>query len=527
MRVPISFLLVPMTPLVLILSVIHAPALGSDDSSIRKAVVKVFASRRLVDLSSPWKRGTLKSVSGSGLWIGDGRVLTNFHMIIYASQVTIQPYESSERIAAKVVSISPEMDLAVLQLDNVGPFKNVQPPAFMSVPPKVSATVQVFGYPTGGSSQSGTEGIVSRIEYSTYSYGGRGLRIQVDAALNSGNSGGPAFVDNKVIGIVYSRLRSSDNIGYMIPSEEIRRFLTDVEDGQYDGKPRLLDKLQNLQNAALRTKYGLKASTTGVLVRKPYSDAAEYPLKAGDVITHIGGHQIDNMGIVRTSHNLRLSMHYLVSQLETDGQAQLTILRDGETLKLNVPVQRQPKLLIPPLKGRFPSYFVYGPLVFLEATSNYLDGVERMLSSSSSRTRSAGVAMLRLMQQRRSPLLNRRYDAPRFEGEQLVIVSTRLLPHRISMGYRNPTTNVLKSVNGTKIKNLRHLVETLRELDAQQVSFDFADKNVETLILNRAEILAAMDVIISDNGIVKQCSPDLQAAWNGSQSTEGRSAEPH
>ncbi len=135
--------------------------------------------------------------------------------------------------------------------------------------------------------------------------------------------------------------------------------------------------------------------------------------------------------------------------------------------------------------------------------------------------------MLRLMQQRRSPLLNRRYDAPRFEGEQLVIVSTRLLPHRISMGYRNPTTNVLKSVNGTKIKNLRHLVETLRELDARQVAFDFADKNVETLVFNRVEMLSAMDLIMSDNGIVKQCSPDLQAAWNGSQSTEGQRAEPH
>ena len=73
-----------------------------------------------------------------------------------------------------------------------------------------------------------------------------------------------------------------------------------------------IEQIQNLQNRALRDRYGLDSSTTGVLIREPYSDDDNYPLKKGDVITHIGEYDIDNVGIVRTVHNLRVSFQYLV-----------------------------------------------------------------------------------------------------------------------------------------------------------------------------------------------------------------------
>ena len=64
-----------------------------------------------------------------------------------------------------------------------------------------------------------------------YNYPVSGLRIQTDAAINPGNSGGPAIAGDKMIGLAFSRLGDADNIGYIIPNEEIDLFLRDIADG--------------------------------------------------------------------------------------------------------------------------------------------------------------------------------------------------------------------------------------------------------------------------------------------------------
>ena len=76
--------------------------------------------------------------------------------------------------------------------------------------------------------------------------------MQIDAALNPGNSGGPAVDNGKMIGLAFSHLQGSENISYIIPNEEIDIFLQDIADGHYDGKPGMYDTLQTLESPALR-----------------------------------------------------------------------------------------------------------------------------------------------------------------------------------------------------------------------------------------------------------------------------------
>ena len=119
--------------------------------------------------------------------------------------------------------------------------------------PQIKDAVLAYGFPTGGTSLSITKGIVSRIEFVSYNFPVSGLRIQVDAAINPGNSGGPAIAGDKMIGLAFSKLGGdTQNIGYIIPNEEVDLFLKDIAGGRYHGKPAMYDELQTLENPALR-----------------------------------------------------------------------------------------------------------------------------------------------------------------------------------------------------------------------------------------------------------------------------------
>ena len=121
--------------------------------------------------------------------------------------------------------------------------------------------------------------IVSRIEFVGYNYPVAGLRVQIDAAINPGNSGGPAMVNDQVIGLAYSHLTNAQNIGYIIPSEEIELFLQDIADGHYDGKPGIYEGFQTLENTSLRAYLKLDKAVQGIVVHEPFHAEATYPLK--------------------------------------------------------------------------------------------------------------------------------------------------------------------------------------------------------------------------------------------------------
>ena len=79
---------------------------AQDDGAIRRSVIKVFATSNQLDLSNPWKRGGSKQSTGSGIWLGEKRILTNDHVVNYATQISVQPYESADRIPAEVVILA-------------------------------------------------------------------------------------------------------------------------------------------------------------------------------------------------------------------------------------------------------------------------------------------------------------------------------------------------------------------------------------------------------------------------------------
>jgi S1-C subfamily serine protease len=471
----------------------------AQESKIRESVVKIFATMRYPDLTHPWTKHSPQEASGTGVVIDGKRILTNAHVVLYASQLFVESYQSSDKLPARVEAVSPGIDLAILRLEDESFFDKRPPVSRVSTVPEVKDSVLVYGYPQGGSSQSITKGIVSRIEFTGYNEGMSGLRVQIDAAINPGNSGGPALVDGKMIGLIFSKLTQADNIGYIIPGEEIDLFLGDVADGTYDGKPAIHESLQTLENEALRNFLGLDKKAQGMVVHSTDPANHQDPLKPFDVLVKIGDHEIDNVGMVKIKDNLRLSFHYLIQKLAKDGKVPLTIVRQGKTLPIDLPAKTKYPMLITTLKGRYPSYFIYGPLVFSPVTAEFAGALGRSY---------AALAMFG------SPLATRRGDLPRFEGEELVVVTSPMFPHKISKGYDNPITKIVKEVNGVSIKNLRHFVEVLRDSKQKFTTIRFDDKASETIVFNHQDALKATGEILSDNGIREQASDDLMAVWS-------------
>jgi S1-C subfamily serine protease len=482
--------------LILLVSCTATNAQEKSDRDVRQSVVRVFSTIRAPDLLRPWNKMAPQQMMASGVVIDGNRILTNAHLVQYAVQLFVQPYGSGQRAAATVDRVSTEVDLAVLKVSDAAFFKNRLPLEMATTLPEVRDAVTVYGYPLGGGSLSVTKGIVSRIDFD--SVDGGGLRIQIDAALNPGNSGGPAIVDDKLAGLVFGMMPQAENIGYAIPIEEIAVFL-DETPSQRRGRPLLGDSFQSLENDALRAKLNLPAETTGILVAEPHSLDQSYPLKKGDVITHVGEFALGNDGMVDVRENLRLEFTYVLPKLVTEDKVRLSILRNGAAMPIEVPVIRDPNHVLRELNGAYPSYFVCGPLVFTRASTMHADALRPYLAT--------------VWSARQSPMITRRLDRVAFDGEELVMVTT-MFPHQITKGYQSPAGQVVGRVNGVPIQNLRQLAETIRDSNDKYIEFSFADRFAETLVFDRKELLAASDDILNDNGIRQACSADLNDVWN-------------
>ena len=492
-------------PVVLVLLVLAAaaraaPPAGEPSPAIaheaESAVVKVFSTIRRPDVAHPWTKSSPIEATGSGVVIEGKRILTNAHVVAYASQVQVQGNQSGDKISATVEAIAPGIDLAVLKLDDESFFTNRPPLPRASALPQIKDPVLAYGFPTGGTSLSITRGIVSRIEFVGYGVATSGLRIQIDAAINPGNSGGPAISDNKMIGLAFSHLVNAENIGYIIPNEEIELFLKDIAGGHYDGKPGMYDELQTLENPALRGFLKVDPAVRGMIVHRPDQSTAGYPLQQWDVITRINDKPIDDEGMVTIGSNLRVGFGYLIQQTARDGTVPLTLVRAGKTEQIHMPVPAHRPLLIDTLQGAYPSYFILGPMVFERATMESLSLI-----------RAHNQAVMG------NPLVARIGDRPDAEREELVVIPAPLFPHALSKGYMDPTGSVVKSINGTPVRSLAHLVTLLRDLKDEFVIVDFDNRASEAMVFPRAQMLAATDAILTDNGVRAQGSPDMLKIW--------------
>ena len=184
-----------------------------------RSVVKVMTTSDAPDYEQPWQTEGPDAAVGSGAIVMTSRgprVLTNAHVVQNQVYIEVRRYGKSRKFEAVVEGVGHVCDLALLRIDDPGFAKGAQ--AFpIGDLPSLGERVAALGFPIGGERLSITEGIVSRIEIYPYAHSQRNLlAVQIDAAINSGNSGGPVVKDGEIVGIAFEALDEAENVGYMI-----------------------------------------------------------------------------------------------------------------------------------------------------------------------------------------------------------------------------------------------------------------------------------------------------------------------
>ncbi|MBL4936628.1 trypsin-like peptidase domain-containing protein [Clostridium sp. YIM B02515] len=269
---------------------------------------------------------------GTGMIINEeGYILTNYHVVEGAQQVKVT-LSNNKQVNAKVVNYDANYDVAVVKITD-----SVKVPAVVEIGDsdnlQVGESVVAIGNPLGTDFfGSVTTGIVSALnrkidgDGSTNNQGqsSTGLSyIQTDAAINSGNSGGPLINSRgQVIGINTAKIKQSgvEGLGFSIPINAVKNKISDLS------KPVLMVGIQGREiDKTLSEQYNLPI---GLYIQDvtEFSPAEKAGLKRGDVITKFDGQKVTTFNEVTTIKNKHKS----------GDQISVTVNRDGKETNLTL-----------------------------------------------------------------------------------------------------------------------------------------------------------------------------------------------
>lgn len=282
------------------------------------------------------QNGQPQRSSGSGVIIStDGYILTNNHVIEGQQSLSVILFDGSRR-DARLVGADPLMDLAVLKIDGempgvatLGDSDALQP----------GETVIAIGSPLGDFRNTVTVGVVSALNRSIGGDAPEGL-IQTDAAINSGNSGGPLInLRGEVVGINTLVVRGSglgsapaEGLGFAVPSATAKRVSDQLIANGKVVYPYLGVRFGTI-DAMLALDNDLPVSA-GALIAAVESGgpAARAGLRAGDIITGVGGTKLGQSQSLRS----------LLLEYQPGDTITLDVLRDGKPLSLDITLGTRP-----------------------------------------------------------------------------------------------------------------------------------------------------------------------------------------
>jgi S1-C subfamily serine protease len=486
-----------------LLFLIAEQSFGANLHKMRQSIFKIRVTSQDANFRSPWLKHPSSKSSGTGFYVGNGRIMTNAHVIANASFISVQRDGDSQPETAYVKYVAHDCDLAILEVKSPTFFDDI-PAMSLGDLPKLRSPVATIGFPTGGEQISITEGIVSRVGFRRYVHHGaaRHLLVQVDSAINSGNSGGPVVQGRLVIGVAFQSYTQAENTGYIIPTPVIRRFLVDIEDGVYDGHPKhgLVTKKWSLMNEDTAEFHSIKREDGGVKVIHVDEWApTKGIIEPGDILLSINNKKIGIDGKIDFNGE-RVDFKTLFDLRQLKDVVNFKIVRGNVTKNVNVTITPS-KLhhLRGKVYAKYPKFFVFGGLVFTTLSRSYLY--------------SWGGRWYK-----RAPLLLRYLDffatfEPEAAKQKDIIVLAGRLPHGVNAYSESKINEVVTHVDGKSVSGISELVTALENSEKEFAIIDFW-KSDSPLIISRKEILKHNTSINKNYGVI----PDR---WTTGPSVDG------
>jgi S1-C subfamily serine protease len=462
---------------------IAVSSLVNANEDLLRSVAQVRVTGYEVEFDNPWQKGSGSQYSGSAVLIDDDRMITNAHVISLPLRIEVKRGDSNRWYKAVVENVSDASDLALLVVEDKGFYKGSKPVAIGN-DLALGSDVTVVGFPIGGDSMSITEGILSRTEVTSYVHSGRdNLTYQLDAAINSGNSGGPVFHDGKLVAISSQAIEEADSIGYAIPVPVINQFLTDVKDGNVDGVPILPFRAQPIFNATQRDFFGM-GDRNGLRLTQSAGPEDTRCLADGDIILSVEGFPIGPDGMIRVGTLGSVPIDYLASSKQVGDSLDFELVAKGKNRSVSCELNWtwNDVFSVTPTTYKYrPVWAQVGGIVLVEMTYELFEFlyINEM-------TLQEGVSDAEAELQQGTPQDPRRY---------LFVVN--VLQHDLNEGY-DVTGLLLSTVNGIALRNITHLQQFLDSNSLAWVELGF--NNGESVVFRAADLPALDEQLAQEYG---------------------------
>ena len=293
----------------------------SDVASAVTPSVVVVTTEQIVTDNYFWGGQQVLSGAGSGVILTtDGYIVTNYHVVEGAQQITVTLHDDST-YTATVVGSDQQSDIALLKIDATG-----LTPAVLgnSDSVQVGAVVIAVGNPMGTLGGTVTDGIVSALNRDISVEGNEMTLMQTSAAISPGNSGGGLFNTNgELIGIVNAKYSDEDaeGLGFAIPVNTMKTVVQDLlENGYVTGRPALGITVITVGDVQTAMQYGVSSYGVYVVRINPGSGAEAAGLQLGDRIVAVDNNSVNENSDLTSYLATKNVGDTVTLQVERDGR---------------------------------------------------------------------------------------------------------------------------------------------------------------------------------------------------------------